>query len=71
MPVAVSGGWVDDDTFRADVIFLETPHRLELTASRTSATFDLAWQTVALRAGTLADLRMPRGPQASTSAAFV
>ncbi|GAB2592145.1 serine hydrolase domain-containing protein [Microlunatus antarcticus] len=71
VPIAVSGGWTDDDTFRADVIFLETPHRLELTASRTSATFDLRWQTVALRAGTLADLRMPRGQQGSTSAAFV
>lgn len=68
VPVAVSGGWLDEDTFRADVIFLETPHRLELTASRSRSVFDLRWQTVALRAGRLSDLRMPRAAEATTSA---
>ena len=68
MPIAVSGGWVDEDTFRADVIFLETPHRLELTASKSRATFELTWLTVALRAGRLADLRMPRSAETTTSA---
>ena len=68
VPAAVSGGWTDDDTFRADVVFLETPHRLELTASRSRATFELRWQTVALRTGRLADLRMPRSAEATTNA---
>jgi CubicO group peptidase (beta-lactamase class C family) len=68
VPVAVSGGWVDEDTFRADVIFLETPHRLELTGTRSRATVELAWVTVALRAGRLADLRMPRAAETTTSA---
>ena len=68
VPIAVSGGWVDQDTFRADVIFLETPHRLEVTGSLSRSTFELAWQTVALRAGRLADLRMPRGAETTTSA---
>lgn len=68
VPVAVSGGWVDADTFRADVIFLETPHRLELTGSRSRATFDLRWLTVALRSGRLSDLRMPGSVEATTSA---
>jgi hypothetical protein len=68
VPVAVAGGWVDEDTFRADVIFLETPHRLELTGSRSTSTFDLAWVTVALRAAGLSDLRMPRSAETSTSA---
>lgn len=68
VPIAVSGGWTDKDTFRADVVFLETPHRLELTGSLSRATFELGWQTVALRAGRLADLRMPRAPETTTSA---
>ena len=68
VPVAVSGGWLDEDTFRADVVFLETPHRLELTGTRSRGTFDLVWQTVALRAGRLADLRMPRASETTTTA---
>ncbi len=68
VPLGVSGGWVDEDTFRADVIFLETPHRLEVTGSRSRSTFELAWVTVALRAGRLSDLRMPRAAETTTSA---
>jgi CubicO group peptidase (beta-lactamase class C family) len=60
VPTAVSGGWMDDDTFGAEVIFLETPHRLELTCSLGDKTFLARWHTVPLRAGGLADLRMPR-----------
>ena len=60
VPVAVSGGWTDDDTFGAEVIFLETPHRLELTCALGTGTFQASWQTVPLRAGSLSDLRMPR-----------
>jgi hypothetical protein len=60
VPVAVSGGWIDDDTFGAEVIFLETPHRLELTCLLGAGTFRARWQTVPLRAGGLSDLRMPR-----------
>ena len=58
--VAVSGGWIDDDTFGAEVIFLETPHKLELTCSLDTGTFQSRWRTVPLRAGALSDLRMPR-----------
>ena len=68
VPAAVSGGWTDDDTFRADVVFLETPHRLELTGSRGEGTFELRWQTSALRSGRLADLRMPRSAEPTTTA---
>lgn len=60
VPVAVSGGWTDRDTFRADVIFLETPHRLEITCALSSATFQARWQTVPLRGGLLSELGMPR-----------
>ena len=34
IPVAASGGWLDDRTLRAEVIFLETPHRMDITCSR-------------------------------------
>lgn len=60
VPMAVSGGWTDEDTFRAEVIFLETPHRLELTCSLDNQTFEAGWHTVPLRAGRLSELRMPR-----------
>ena len=58
--LAVSGGWTDEDTFRAEVIFLETPHRLGLTCSLASRTFLASWRTVPLRPGLLSALRMPR-----------
>ena len=60
VPLAVSGGWTDEDTFRAEVIFLETPHRLGLTCSLANGTFLASWRTVPLRAGLLSVLRMPR-----------
>jgi CubicO group peptidase (beta-lactamase class C family) len=60
VPLAVSGGWTDEDAFRAEVIFLETPHRLGLTCSLTDGTFSASWRTVPLRAGHLSALRMPR-----------
>jgi CubicO group peptidase (beta-lactamase class C family) len=60
MPLAVSGGWTDEDTFRAEVIFLETPHQLRLTCSLADGTFRASWRTVPLRAGPLSALRMPR-----------
>jgi CubicO group peptidase (beta-lactamase class C family) len=60
VPLAVSGGWTDEDTFRAEVIFLETPHRFGLSCSLANGTFLASWRTVPLRAGLLSALRMPR-----------
>ena len=60
VPLAISGGWTDEDTFRAEVIFLETPHRLGVTCSLSDETFRASWRTVPLRAGPLSVLRMPR-----------
>ena len=60
VPLAISGGWTGDDTLRAEIIFLETPHRLGLTCSLASRTFQASWRTVPLRAGPLSALRMPR-----------
>ena len=60
VPLAVSGGWTDEDTFGAEVIFLETPHRLEITCSLDNGTFQGSWRTVPLLPGPLSALRMPR-----------
>ena len=60
VPLAVSGGWTDEDTFGAEVIFLETPHRLGLTCSLHHGTFQASWRTVPLLPGPLSALRMPR-----------
>jgi hypothetical protein len=49
VPLAISGGWTDEDTFRAEVIFLETPHRLGITCSLADETFRASWRTVPLR----------------------
>ncbi len=42
--VAVSGGWTSADEFRADVVFLTTPHRLHLRArAGDQPSFDAQW----------------------------
>src|SRR5262249_40909404 len=38
IPVAASGGWLRDGTLRAEIIFLETPHRMDITCSPGSGT---------------------------------
>jgi CubicO group peptidase (beta-lactamase class C family) len=58
--LSVAGGWTDPDTLRADVIFLETPHRLVVTCSRASRTFTASWATTPLSGDTLHSLRAPR-----------
>ncbi|HEY5833004.1 MAG TPA: serine hydrolase, partial [Streptomyces sp.] len=61
VPGAVSAGWTDADTLVAEVVFLETPHRLALTCSLTTRTFTARWRTKPLRGEPLAALRAPRG----------
>lgn len=58
-PTAAAGGWVDDDTFRLEVIFLETPHRLVVTCRLADRTFRARWATVLLWPGPLGTLRAP------------
>ena len=57
-PLAVSGGWTAAGRFRADVIFLETPHRLRLDAA--DGAFTARWRTVPLHAVPLSLFRVPR-----------
>ncbi|MFG2310621.1 serine hydrolase domain-containing protein [Streptomyces sp. NPDC048566] len=62
VPTAVSGGWSGPDTLRADVLFLETPHRLTVTCSFTDRTFAARWHTSPLHARSLHSLRAPSYP---------
>jgi len=48
LPVVSSGGWVDEDTFRAEVIVVETPHRIRVEARLRGADADLTWRMVPL-----------------------
>ena len=48
LPVVSSGGWVDEDTFRAEVIAIESPHRFRVEARLRSADADLTWRMVPL-----------------------
>ncbi len=57
--VAASGGWSDDRTFRAEVLFLETPHRLDLVLDLEAGTAEVTWRLVPLGGTRLADLHSP------------
>ena len=48
LPVVASGGWVDEDTFRAEVLVIETPHRFRVEARMRSGDADLTWRMVPL-----------------------
>jgi hypothetical protein len=59
IPVAASGGWLDDRTLRAEVIFLETPHRMDITCSLTGRTAEAAWRHPPLTPSKLQHLHCP------------
>ena len=48
LPVVASGGWVDEDTFRAEVIAIESPHRFRIEARLRSSDAALTWRMVPL-----------------------
>jgi hypothetical protein len=60
IPVAASGGWPGDGTFRCEVIFLETPHRMDITGDLSAGTAEAAWRQPPLGADRLDDLHCPR-----------
>jgi CubicO group peptidase (beta-lactamase class C family) len=60
VPVAASGGWPDDQTLRVEVIFLESPHRMDITCSLPARTAEAAWRHVPLDGGRLQTLHRPR-----------
>jgi CubicO group peptidase (beta-lactamase class C family) len=58
-PVAASGGWVDGNTLRVELVFLETPHRLDLTCAVPAGTAAAAWRLTPLVEPRLSRLRRP------------
>ena len=60
LPMAVVGGWADPVSLHAELVFLETPHRLQVQAHLPSATFEARWVTTPLHRGPLSGLRSPR-----------
>ena len=59
IPVASSGGWLDDQTLRAEVIFLETPHRVDITCSLPGRTAKAVWRLPLITPSKLQDLHCP------------
>ena len=59
IPVAASGGWPDDRTFRAEVIFLETPHRMDIICSLAGRRAEAVWRHPPLSPNSLQDLHCP------------
>jgi CubicO group peptidase (beta-lactamase class C family) len=60
IPVAASGGWLDDRTVRVEVILLESPHRMDIACSLPARTAEAAWRQVPLDGGRLRTLHCPR-----------
>lgn len=59
VPVAASGSWSDEHTLRVALIFLETPHRLDITLSVPGHTAAAVWRHPPLGGDRLADLHSP------------
>ena len=59
IPVAASGGRLDDQTLRAEIIFLETPHRMDIECSRPGRGARATWRNPPLGHRALRDLRCP------------
>jgi CubicO group peptidase (beta-lactamase class C family) len=59
IPVAASGGWLDDRTLRAEIIFLETPHRMDITCSLPGRSAEAGWRHPPLSPSKLQHLHCP------------
>jgi hypothetical protein len=59
IPVAASGGWLDHHTVRAEVIFLETPHRMDITCSLPGHIAQAVWRHPPVFPSKLQQLRCP------------
>ncbi|HEY2522075.1 MAG TPA: serine hydrolase domain-containing protein [Streptosporangiaceae bacterium] len=59
VPIAACGGWTEDGDLRLEVIFLETPHRLDIELSTEEGTASAAWRIPPLFSGQLENLHCP------------
>ena len=60
IPVAASGGWLDGGTLRAEIIFLETPHRMDISCVLPGRTAAAVWRHPPLMPSKLQHLHCPR-----------
>jgi CubicO group peptidase (beta-lactamase class C family) len=51
VPVAASGGWVDDHTVRVELVFLESPHRMDIACTLPAGTAEAVWRNQPLEDG--------------------
>ena len=59
-PIVASGGWSQPELLRISMIFVESPHRLELHCSLDDGVVSASWVTLPLHPGSLRDLRVER-----------
>ena len=59
VPVSASGGWQDDHTLRVEAIFLESPHRMDLTCSHPAHTATATWRVEPMPGTALQTLHRP------------
>ena len=59
IPVAAAGGWSDQKTLRVEVVFLETPHRMDIVCSLDDRSASAAWRVPPLGGFHLQELRSP------------
>ena len=59
IPVAASGGWLDDHTLRAEIIFLETPHRMDIECYLHGRAAEAVWRLPPLTPSKLQHLHCP------------
>ena len=60
IPVAASGGWLDGGALRAEIIFLETPHRMDISCDLAGRTAAAVWRHPPLVPSKLQHLHCPR-----------
>jgi CubicO group peptidase (beta-lactamase class C family) len=60
IPVASAGGWSDPKTLHVEVIFLETPHRIDIECSLDNRGACVSWRLPPLGGFKLAELHCPR-----------
>lgn len=59
VPVAASGGWSDQSTLQLSLVFLETPHSMNVTCRLQDRVAQVTWRTVPLAGTRLADMAAP------------
>ena len=59
IPIASAGGWPDPTTLHVEVIFLETPHRIDIECSLEDRTARATWRVPPLNDFKVSSLRSP------------